>query len=93
MNILPHIVSEILQFKKFYILLVKSILAYNLRTRFFPDMQFSQNLIASYGASFKAQILSSLKCQILFLIQRDLSRLPNYLDNKYNFPKSDFVTY
>ena len=31
-------------------------------------MQFSQNHIANYGASFKAQkvILSSLKCQIFY---------------------------
>ena len=41
-------------------------LAYDLRTRFFPDMQFSQNDIANYRASLKAQnvILPSLKCQI-----------------------------
>ena len=45
---------------------MESILAYNLRTRFFPNMQFSQNYIANYGASFKVEkgMLPSLKCQI-----------------------------
>ena len=51
MNIIPQIVFEILKFKKNpAIWLVESILAYNLRTRFSPDMQFSKNPIAKYGA-------------------------------------------
>ena len=46
----------------------------------FPDMQFSQNHIANYGPSFKAQkvMLPSLKYQI-FPFGPNLSRLPNYL--------------
>ena len=45
---------------------MERILAYNLRSRFFPDIQFSQNHIANYGASIKAQklMLPSLKCQL-----------------------------
>ena len=45
---------------------MESILAYKLRTRFFPDMLFLQNHIANYGTSFKLQklMLPSLKCQI-----------------------------
>ena len=45
---------------------MESILACNLRSRYFPDIQFSQNHIANYGASFKAQkvMLPSWKCQI-----------------------------
>ena len=37
-----------------------------MRTRFFPDMRFSQNDTANYGAPFKAQkvMLSLLKCQV-----------------------------
>ena len=38
---------------------MEHILAYNVRTRFLPDMQFSQNHTANYGASFKAQNLAS----------------------------------
>ena len=52
-------------------------MVYNLRSRFFPDIQFSQNHIGSYGASFKAQkiMLPSLKCQIFqFLSFSQLSR-------------------
>ena len=45
---------------------MESILAYKLRTRFFPDILFLQNHIANYGAWFKVQklMLPSLKCQI-----------------------------
>ena len=32
---------------------MEGILAYQLKNRFFPDMQFSQNDIANYGASDK----------------------------------------
>ena len=62
-NIIPQIVFEILKFKKFCNLICGE--HYNLRHRFFPDIQFSQNHIASYGASFKTQkvMLPSLKCQ------------------------------
>ena len=74
--------------------LVESFLANNLRTRFFPDMQFSQNDIANYGASVKAQkvMLLSLngKC---CAFGPNLSCLPNYLDNKFNFLKSNFVIF
>ena len=52
-------------------------MVYNLRSRFFPDIQFPQNHIGSYGASFKAQkiMLPSLKCQIFqFLSFTQLSR-------------------
>ena len=46
--------------------LVESALAYNLRTRFFAEMQFWQNDKANYGASFKGWKVMSplLKCQI-----------------------------
>ena len=46
--------------------LMESILIYTLKTRFFQTMQLSQNHIANYGASFKAQkvMLPLLKCQI-----------------------------
>ena len=62
MNIIPHIVIEMLNPAVWF---VESILAYNLRSRFFPDMPFSQDHIANYSASFKAQkvMLFSLKCQ------------------------------
>ena len=45
-------------------------MVYNLRTGFFPDMQFSQNHIVNYGASFKAQkvMMPSLNWQILPLL-------------------------
>ena len=61
-NIIPQIVFEILKFKKFCNLICGE--HYNLR-QIFPRHQFSQNHIASYGASFKTQkvMLPSLKCQ------------------------------
>ena len=64
MNIIPHKVFEKLKFKNPAISLVDSILVYNLKTRFFPDMQFSQNDIANYWASVKVQkvMLPLLKC-------------------------------
>ena len=64
MNIIPQLVFEILKFEKSCNLLVESILANNLRTRFFPGMQFAKNHIANYGASFETQkvMLLSLKC-------------------------------
>ena len=46
---------------------MESTLAYNLRSKFFPDVKLHvANHIANYGASFKAQkvMLPSLKCQI-----------------------------
>ena len=55
--------------------------AYNLRTRFFQDMLFSQNDIANYETSFKTLkvMLSPLKCQIFhscsrFVLLTQLSR-------------------
>ena len=52
--------------------MAESILAYKLRTRFSPDMQFSQNHIAKYGASFKAQkvMWPPLKCQIFSFLSK-----------------------
>ena len=43
-------------------------LVYNLKTRFFQDMRFSQNHIVNYGALFKAQkvMLPLLKCQTCY---------------------------
>ena len=40
MNITPRIVFEILKFKKFCNLAGREHFVYNLRTRFFADMQF-----------------------------------------------------
>ena len=61
--------------------MAENILAYKLRTRFSPDMKFSQNHIANYGSSFKAQkiILPPLKCRIFrflskFVLFTQLSR-------------------
>ena len=54
MNIIPEINFEILNFKK-SCNLIDGEHAYKLRTRFSADMQFSQNHIADYGASFKTQ--------------------------------------
>ena len=64
MNIIPHKVFEKLKLKNTELSLVDSILVYNLKTRFFPDMQFSQNDIANYWASVKVQkvMLPLLKC-------------------------------
>ena len=39
-NLIPPIVLEILKFKNAAIWLAKSIFAFNLRTRFFPDLRF-----------------------------------------------------
>ena len=63
-------------------------------------MQFLQNHIAIYAASLKEQqvMLSPLKSQIFpikmpnIAFGPNLSCLPNYLDNKYNFLKTGFVT-
>ena len=87
MNIIPKTVFEKLKFKNSAIWLVESILAYNLRSRFSPDMQFSQNDIANFGAPFKTQkvMLLLLKCQICL-------PYPN-TDNKLNFLKSSFLEY
>ena len=91
-NIIPQIVFEILKFKNPAIWFVESILVYHLRSRFFADIMFSQNHEANYEASFAAQkvMLPSLK---YFAVGPNLSRLPNYLDNKYNFPNYHFVTF
>ena len=45
---------------------MESFLDYKLKTRFFPDMQFSQNDIANYGASIQAKkvMFPLLKWQI-----------------------------
>ena len=71
MNIKPQIVFQIFKSKKYYNLICGEHSVYNLRSRFFPDLQLSQNHTAHYGASFKVQkvMLPSLKCQIfLFLV-------------------------
>ena len=62
-EIILHMVFKILQFKKSCNLIGGEHFGLKLlRTRFFPDMQFSQNHISNYGASFKAKImLFSLK--------------------------------
>ena len=54
---------------------MERILAYNLRSRFFPNIQFSQNHIANYGASLKAQklMLPSLKCQLFYFWSKFVS--------------------
>ena len=59
----------------------ESILDYKLITRFSPDIQFSQNHIANYVASFKAQkvVPPPIKCQIFcflrkFFLYNQLSR-------------------
>ena len=64
------------------------ILAYNLRTKFSPDIQFLQNHIDNYGASFKVQkvMLPLLKSQIFcfwskFVLLTQLSR------QQIQFPK------
>ena len=63
MNIIPQIIFQILNAAIWF---VDSILAYNLRSRFFPGMQFSQNHLDNSRASFKIQkvMLPSLKCKI-----------------------------
>ena len=50
--------------------MAERILAYKLRTKFSADMQLSQNHIANYGASFKAQkvLLPLLKYSALVQI-------------------------
>ena len=65
-----------------------SILAYNLKNRFFPQTQFSQNHIANYSASFTAQkaMLPSLKCHIFrfwskFVSSTQLSRQRSIFQN------------
>ena len=85
---------EILKFKKSCNLIGREHLVYKLRTRFSPDMQFSQNHIAKNGSSSKAQkvILPPLSVKYSAFCP-NLSCLPDYLDNKYNFPKSGFVTF
>ena len=57
-------------------------------------MQFSQNYIAIYGASFKAQkvMLPPLKCQI-FCFWSKFVYTKNSLHKKYNFPKSGLVIF
>ena len=64
MNIIAEIVFEKLSLKNPATCLVERILAYNLKIRYFPEMQFSQNDIANYGTSIKAQkvMLPLLKC-------------------------------
>ena len=64
-NIIPQIVFEILKF-------LQSDRQRVLRTRFSPDIQSSQNYIAKYGASFKAQkvMLPPLKWQIFHLLSK-----------------------
>ena len=69
----------------------RAFFAYNLRTRFFPEMNFSQNYIANYGTSFKTQkvmLPSSLSA-----FGSNFSCLPIYLDNKSNFATSGLVTF
>ena len=68
--------------------------AYNLRTRFFQDMLFSQNDIANYETSFKTLkvMLSPLKCQIFhscsrFVLLTQLSR------QQIQFSKTHLVTF
>ena len=51
-NIIPHIVFEILKFKKSCNLIGGEHLAYNLRSRFSSDIQFSYS---QYGELFKAK--------------------------------------
>ena len=57
-------------------------------------MQFSQNHIANYEASFKAQKVMLLSLNAKYSdFGPNLSSLPICLSNKYNFPKSGFVTF
>ena len=52
-NFIPPIVFEILKFKNPASWLAESIFAFNSRTRYFPDMQFSQNQKDHYSAWFQ----------------------------------------
>ena len=67
---------------------MERILAYNLKTRFFPNKQLSQNDIANYGASAKAQkvMLPLLKWQIFCFWSKFVSftKLPR---QQIQFPK------
>ena len=56
-------------------------------------MQFSQNHIANYGASFKAKKCFPRSNAKYSALGPNLPRLPNYLDKKYSFLKSGFVTF
>ena len=87
MNTITEIVFERLKLKKSCNLIGGEHFAHKLRKRFSPGMQFSQNHIANHGASFKAQkvmLPHSTFCP-------NFSCLPNYLENRYIFPKSGFV--
>ena len=66
MKIIPQIVFEKLQLKKSCNLIGEEHFGLKLETRFFPEMQFSQNDIANYGALLKAQkvMLPLLKSKI-----------------------------
>ena len=91
MNIIPQIVFQILNPA---IGFVASILACSLRSRFFPGMQFLQNHIANYGASFKTQkvMLPSLKCQIFRFCSKFVS-FTQLFRQKIQFSKIQFCYY
>ena len=66
MKFMLPIVFQISKFKNPAIWFAKSIFAFNLRTRFFPDMQFQQNHKGHNGGWFKPK-RSTHQCTIFFL--------------------------
>ena len=84
MNI-PLIVFEILKIKKSYNLIGGQQFGLLLDNQIFHRLAVSQNHVANYEASFKAQqvILPLLNAKY-FTFESNLSHLPNYLDKKKN---------
>ena len=87
-HFIPPIVFEIFKFKKPEIWLAKSILAFNSRTRFFPDMLWFKPIKFTYQQIFFLKFLRGKKKK-----KRFWGVLGNYLQNEIFFQKSGSVSF
>ena len=74
---------------------MQSIFTYKLRTKFFPDTQFSKNQIVNYGPSLKWQkvILPSLKCHVFCFWSKFISFTQLYRKQIYKIQICHFSLY
>ena len=84
-----------LNFKNPAIWLAESIFEHNLRTRFFPDMRFSQKVDNNYGASFKTKKSTHQWTKFFAKSKKHhfWGIFGHYTQNEIFFKKFGFVTF
>ena len=93
-NIIPQIIFEKLRFKKSCNLIGGQHFGLQLENQIFPRHEAFTKSYSQLWASFKTQKVCCPRQNAKYsAFGPNLSRLLSYLDNKYNFPKSSFVTF